>query len=102
MKLLLAALLLSLAWIGCSTKEPSNDQAKAGDPTASSDGAAGTADHDMDPVSGEWLQKESAWRATYKGNWYFFSSRENAVQFASNPTAYVTDDGRIKHRLEAK
>jgi YHS domain-containing protein len=105
MKLLFAALLLSLAWIGCSSKESSSssdNHAKAGVPTGSSNDTAASADRVMDPVSGEWIQKDVAWRTMYKGNWYFFSSKENGEKFASNPTAFVTDDGRVKRELEAK
>jgi YHS domain-containing protein len=102
MKTLFAALLLSLVWVGCSGKEPSDDHVKAGDQVGSSDATAAQVERLIDPVSGETVVKDEAWRAMYKGNWYFFSSEANARKFASDPMAFVTDDGRIKRELEAK
>ena len=102
MKTLFAALLLALVWVGCSSKEPSDDQVKAGDQVGSSDSTAAQVERLIDPVSGETVAKDQAWSAMYKGNWYFFASEENARKFASNPTAFVTEDGRIKREADAK
>jgi YHS domain-containing protein len=102
MKTLFAALLLSLVWVGCSSKEPSDNHVKAGDQVGSSDNTAAQVERLIDPVSGETVRKDEAWSAMYKGNWYFFSSEENARKFASDPMAFVTEDGRIKRELEAK
>jgi len=47
-------------------------------------------------VSGEPVRSDSAWKTYWHGNWYYFESEENLEKFESRPTAYVTEDGRVR------
>jgi len=43
----------------------------------------------VDPVSGQRVQTDTMWTATYEDRTYYFTSRENMERFERNPQNYV-------------
>lgn len=94
MKTFCASLLTCLFLFGCASDESA--QQMAGDPSGASDEQLGPVDYAVDPVTNVNVVKDAGWKTTWKGRWYFFDSEENLKEFESAPTAYVTEDGRIR------
>ena len=94
MKTFIAFSLAPLFFLGCSSGEPAQEM--AGDPAGAYDDLAGPESTALDPVSDTKVVTDAAWKTTWQGKWYFFQSEDNLTAFKTNPTAYVTEDGRIK------
>ncbi len=92
MKTFLGSIVAVLALFGCSSSEPQ----KVGDPIGTNDDTVGPAVRlTTDPVSGERVRSDAAWKTYWHGNWYYFESEDNLRTFESSPTSYVTEDGRL-------
>ena len=94
MKAFAASLLGCLILFGCSSKD--REMPMAGDPSGAHDETVAPSDQGLDPVSYAQVRTDAAWKTYWKNNWYFFESEENLKKFESNPTAYVTEDGRVQ------
>ena len=101
MKAFIVSVVASFILFGCSSKESSDHPSKVGDPTgASQDSTKFTVA--TDPVDGEQVRTDSAWKTYWHGHWYYFDSEENMRKFESTPTAYVTEDGRLNPERQQK
>src|SRR6185369_7243910 len=93
MRTFIASIVAVLALFGCSSNESSDQTSRVGDPTGvSSDSTDFTVR--TDPVSGEQVRTDSAWKTYWHGNWYYLDSEETGWRFETDPTAYVRENGR--------
>lgn len=53
------------------------------------EGHGGAGPSDTDPVNGERLDPEKAFKTTYQGRPYYFASTENQRKFEASPDSYV-------------
>lgn len=97
MKSVILSLAAALALYGCSADERSHRTSRVGDPSGAHDDTRGPVSNAIDPVTGATVRADSAWNTHWQGNWYYFNSEESLRKFRSNPTAYVTEDGRLKN-----
>ena len=54
----------------------------------------------IDPVSGEWVPKDTVYKSLYEGLTYYFSSGENMNAFDRRPHDFVTADGYLRKPLD--
>ncbi len=88
MKSLLAAVLLIAS---CAEPSPPPEG-----PVVAYDSLTGPVWIATDPVSHDEVRSDSAWKSTYRGRTYYFRSLATRHRFDADPSAYVTDDGRLR------
>ena len=77
MKTTAVLMLILLACFGCASDEPTRQMA--------TDDPAHPAGIAHDPVTHVQVGTDSAWKTTWRGNWYYFESHENQLRFEADP-----------------
>ena len=94
--------LAGCAWFGDDDREAKRDgdRTKVGYSSYELNGKSGAPQGAIDPVSGDWVPKDTAHKATYEGLTYYFASKENMESFERRPHEFVTADGYMKKDLD--
>lgn len=95
--------LAGCAWFGGDSSEAKKDDAsrtKVGYSTYDLNDESGAPTGAIDPVSGQWVPKDTAHKASYEGLSYYFASQENMESFQRRPHDFVTADGYLRKPLE--
>ena len=110
MKYLVTGLVLAglagCAWFGGDDDEDrhsrrvDDDRTKVGYSSQDLDGQGGAPQGALDPVSGEWVPQDTAYKAQYEGMTYYFTSKDNMEAFQRRPSDFVTADGYLRKNLD--
>ena len=89
---------------GCAGSESEEardvDRTKVGYSAYELNGAPDAPQGAIDPVNGEWVPKDTAYKTLYEGLTYYFSAKENMEAFERRPHDFVTSDGYLKRPLD--
>lgn len=90
------------AWFGGDDEQAREDEnrTKVGYTAYELDGDTGAPAGALDPVTGEWVPKDTAHKAVYEGMTYYFASKDNMESFMRGPHEFVTADGYLRKPLE--
>lgn len=91
------------AWFGGDDREAKGDEAnktKVGYTAHELNGDSGAPAGAIDPVTGEWVPKDTAHKAMYEGLSYYFASKDNMEAFQRKPHDFVTADGYLRRPLD--
>jgi YHS domain-containing protein len=90
------------SWFGGDSREANkdNDRTKVGYSSYELNGQAGAPQGAIDPVSGDWVPRETAHKATYESMTYYFASKDNMETFERRPHEFVTADGYLRKPLD--
>lgn len=99
---IIVASVAGCAWFGGDDREAKGDgdRTKVGYSSYELNGQTGAPQGAIDPVSGDWVPKDTGHKAMYEGMNYYFSSRENMEAFERRPHEFVTADGYLRKPLD--